>query len=427
MIDTLWVLFVIFFSLDLLVIAMRASLLNIRMPYLVTLREQAPEAVERTIERLERPRLRVSLRLAIALARFLLLGTMVWLYLAYVGQAPSLWGGMGLLVLATLAWMTVEFAVEGLILPRAERLALWFSSLAAGMDFVLSPVSSLLMLLLGSPTMLESRINAVTEDELKTWVEEGRTDGGLEQGERRMIYSIFQFGDTLAREIMVPRIDVQALEADTPVKEAMQALTETGHSRVPVYENAIDNVVGLLYAKDLLRAGLEGNNLSSIRTLLRPAYFVPEAKKVDELLREMQTRSVHIALVVDEYGGIAGLVTMEDIVEEIIGEIRDEYDGGEELLYQQVGPNEYIFQGRIDLDDFNEVMNSNLTKDVADTLGGFIYGQMGRVPVGGEQVEMDNLILKVEQVSGRRIRTVRAQTRPASPEPEETEKKDETE
>ena len=154
---------------------------------------------------------------------------------------------------------------------------------------------------------------------------------------------------------------------------------------MPVYEETIDNVIGLLYAKDLLRVQLqEGQKISSLRSLLRPAYFVPEAKKVDELLREMQARSVHMALVVDEYGGIAGLVTLEDIVEEIVGEIRDEYDQSEEQLFEKVSEDEYIFHGRIDLDDFNTVMGTNLSKEVADTLGGFIYSQIGRVPVGGE-------------------------------------------
>ena len=427
MIATLWILFGVLFILDLLLIAVRASLSNIRMPYLVTLREQDPQIVEQTIKRLERPRLRVSLRVGVVLCHFLLVGTAIWLFTICLGTPQEIWIVMGLIAVGALILMGVEFGMEGVILPKAEVLAPHFSILAVGFDFLLSPVSSLLMLLLGSPTMLESRINAVTEDELKTWVEKGQVDGGLEQGERRMIYSIFQFGDTLAREIMVPRIDVQALEVNTPLEEAIATMTQTGHSRVPVYETAVDNIVGLLYAKDLLRASTEGKKQPSIRDLLRPAYFVPEAKKVDELLREMQARSVHMAVVVDEYGGIAGLVTMEDIVEEIVGEIRDEYDGGEELLYQQAGPNEYIFQGRIDLDDFNEVMGSSLTKEVADTLGGFLYGQIGRVPVGGEQVEFDNLVLKVEQVSGRRIRMVRALTRPVPPESEETEKQDETE
>lgn len=425
---SLWALFAIFLLLYLLLVAIRASVQNIRIPYLVTMREKDSESVELTIARLGRPRLRVSLRVAIVLTRFLLLGVCAWLFIIYFGSPDSIWAGLGLLTLAALILLTVEFAIEGLVLPRAEVLSLRFSGLAVAFDILFSPASAILMALLGSPTMLENRMNAVTEDDLKSWVEEGQASGGLEQGERRMIYSIFQFGDTLAREIMVPRIDVQALEVNTPIQEAMQSLTNSGHSRVPVYETSVDNVVGLLYAKDLLRAGHEGRKFSSIRDLLRPAYFVPEAKKVDELLREMQARSVHMALIVDEYGGIAGLVTLEDIVEEIVGEIRDEYDASEELLFQQVGPEEFIFQGRIDLDDFNEIMHSNLTKDVADTLGGFIYGQIGRVPAGGEQVEFDNLILKVEQVSGRRIRTVRATIRASAvSDSEEHEKQNETE
>jgi CBS domain containing-hemolysin-like protein len=218
---------------------------------------------------------------------------------------------------------------------------------------------------------------------------------------------------------MVPRIDILALDADVVLDEAILALNQSGHSRVPVYEGSVDNVIGLLYAKDLLRARLEGQKIGSLRSLLRPAYFVPEAKKVDELLREMQSRSVHMALVVDEYGGIAGLVTLEDIVEEIVGEIRDEYDQSEEMLFEKVTDDEYIFHGRIDLDEFNSVMGSNLPKDMADTLGGYIYSQVGRVPVGGEQIDVGSLQLTVEQVSGRRIRRVRAVRRTTVPENEE--------
>ncbi|HEX7433564.1 MAG TPA: hemolysin family protein, partial [Anaerolineaceae bacterium] len=192
--------------------------------------------------------------------------------------------------------------------------------------------------------------------------------------------------------------------------DAVETLARSGHSRVPVYEETIDNVVGMLYAKDLLRSRRVENAPGGLRDLLRPAYFVPEAKKVDELLTEMQSRRVHLAVVVDEYGGVAGLVALEDIVEEIVGEIRDEYDQSEELLYQQITPDEYVFQGKIDLDDFNEVMGSHLTKEVADTLGGFIYGQIGRIPAIGEKIEIEEqgLKLTVDQVIGRRIRKVRA-------------------
>ncbi len=418
-IETLWVSVAILFALDLVLAAVRVSVLNARLPYLFTLREQYASAVDRTVNLLAKPRLRTSLRLSLLIVHFVLMGMVSWLYVSLVGGAPYFGVALLLLAIAAVILLAIEFALEGVILPRAEIWAIRFSGIAMTIDFLVSPLSSLLTLLLGSPSMLAHRLSPVTEDELKNWVEEDQPEGGLEQGERQMIYSIFHFGDTLSREIMIPRIDVLALEINTPVEEAIQSIIKSGHSRVPVFEETVDNVVGLLYAKDLLRVRLEGQSLSSLRSLLRPAYFVPEAKKVDELLREMQTRSLHMALVVDEYGGIAGLVTMEDIVEEIVGEIRDEYDQSEEQIYEKVSDKEYIFHGRIDLDDFNNVMDTHISKDVADTLGGFIYSQIGRVPVGGEQVEVENLLLTVEQVSGRRIRRVRAMSRSTIPEAEE--------
>ncbi len=408
MIGILWITFVILFALDLLLAALRASMLNTRMPALISLRDQSPEEVERTIALLGRPRFRISLGLAVVVFHYMLLGITIWLFLLYFHNAPQLAWALALLALAGFLLLVVEYALQGMVLPRAETWAIRFSGLARLIDILLAPLSSLLMLLLGSSTMLERRLSPVTEDELKSWVEEGQPESTLEQGERRMIYSIFHFGDTLAREIMVPRIDILALDVNTPLEEAIMALNKSGHSRVPVFEETIDNIIGLIYAKDLLRVHLEGHSPQALRSLLRPAYFVPEAKKVDELLREMQARSVHMALVVDEYGGIAGLVTLEDIVEEIVGEIRDEYDQSEEQLYEQVGPEEYLFHGRIGLDDFNGVMGAHLPTDAADTLGGFIYSQIGRVPVGGEQIQVENLNLTVEQVSGRRIRRVRA-------------------
>ncbi len=411
MIETLWIAILILVVLDLLLAAVRISVLNARLPYLLTLRERNPNGVDRMVLLLGKPRLRTSLRLSLSMVHFMLLGSVIWLYILLVENLPAFGGAMLLLALAAIILLALEFMLEGFILPKAEIWAVRFSSIAVTIDFILSPLSSLLTLLLGSPAMLEHRLNPVTEDELKNWVEEDRPEGSLEQGERQMIYSIFHFGDTLSREIMIPRIDVLALDVNTPLEDAIHSIIKSGHSRVPVYEETVDNIIGLLYAKDLLRVRLDGQSLSSLRSLLRPAYFIPEAKKVDELLREMQSRSYHMALVVDEYGGIAGLVTMEDIVEEIVGEIRDEYDQSEERIFEKISDNEYIFHGRIDLDAFNNVMSAHIPKDVADTLGGFIYSQIGRVPVGGEQIEVENLLLTVEMVSGRRIRRVRALVR----------------
>lgn len=427
MINTLWFAIIVLTILDLVLAVVRVSVLNARLPYLLTLRERFANGVDRMVLLLERPRLRTSLRLSLIMVHFLLLGSIIWLYLLLVGPPASFGMALLLLALVSVILLALEFALEGLILPKAETWALRFSSVAVTIDFFLSPLSSLLTLLLGSPAMLQHRLSPVTEDELKIWVEEDQPEGSLEQGERQMIYSIFHFGDTLSREIMVPRIDILAFEVGTPLEDAIHSIIKSGHSRVPVYEETVDNIIGLLYAKDLLRVRLDGQSLSSLRSLLRPAYFIPEAKKVDELLREMQSRSYHMALVVDEYGGIAGLVTMEDIVEEIVGEIRDEYDQSEERVFEKISDTEYFFHGRIDLDAFNNVMNAHIAKDVADTLGGFIYSQIGRVPVGGEQIEVDNLLLTVEQVSGRRIRRVRVLSRSTIPETEEKVNGDNTE
>jgi CBS domain containing-hemolysin-like protein len=224
-----------------------------------------------------------------------------------------------------------------------------------------------------------------------------------------MIFSIFKFGDTLVREIMVPRIDIFALDVETSLNEANLAVIDSGYSRVPLYKDSIDNVQGLLYVKDLLKAAQAGSQYKSLRELMRQPYLVPESKKLDELLAEMQGQRMHMAIVVDEYGGVAGLVTLEDLMEEIVGEIQDEYDLGEEQTHQKIGENEFVFHGRIPLAEFNEIMHSELSTENADTLGGYLFSHLGRLPKQGEQITQDDLQLTIEQITGRRIRRVRAQ------------------
>lgn len=404
-----WLLLAAALILDILVSAARSALVNARPANLMAYAEKQNAAVERTMALLQKPRLGVSLRAGTFLLHFLLAVTaLLALQQSYAPPAMPLSAFLILLAFLILV-LVLEVAVEGRILHDPERWALRFTWLGNLVNAILTPVAIPMLSLLRTGS---SRRNApaVTESDLRTWVEEGSpSQGSLEQGERKMIYSIFRFGETLAREIMVPRIDILALDVSTPLSEAVEAIAESGHSRIPIYEETVDNTIGLLFAKDLLRVERgPGALISSVRSLLRPVYYVPEAKKVDELLNEMQLRHVHMALVVDEYGGIAGLLTLEDILEEIIGEVQDEYDQAEEMLYQEVTPDEYIFQGRIDLGDFNDVMGSRLTKNSAETLGGYIYGEVGRVPVEGETVEVDGLLLTVEQVLGRRIRKVRA-------------------
>jgi CBS domain containing-hemolysin-like protein len=421
--------FLIALLLDWLLTAIRASLVHVRLPRLMDLRERNPQPVERTLKLLESTRLRIALRVSMVLLHFFLAVAAWQFFLDLTAALASIFLPLIILLALAVLVLVVEFAIEGGVRRSPEVWAVRLTSLGQLTDFLLWPLSSLMLLVLGPQSPSQHQLSNVTEDELKSWAEEDHEEGGLEQGERRMIYSIFQFGETLCREIMVPRIDVFALEVTESLPEAIEAATASGHSRVPVYAETIDNIVGILYAKDLLRLKqdpAQNNAPEPIRGLCRPAYFVPEAKKVDELLREMQVRRVHMAIVVDEYGGMAGIVTLEDIVEEIVGEIQDEYDVAEEKLYQQNNPDEYSFQGRINLDDFNEILGTHLAKDNADTLGGYIYGEIGKVPTGGEQLTVDDWTLTVEQVTGRRIRRVLAR-RVQPPVVEGQEKKDDVE
>ena len=405
----LWLLLAGLVCLDLFFAVVRTALVNTHVPRLVNLEGLEPRRLARTLKTLERSRLRATFRLMLGLTHFLSAAVTWWICYQLWGQAITLAGSLGILVLAMLLLFALEFLVERYPLRNPELWAIQLSSTALALDVLFTPISSLMVFLQGSATLAEHNIHSVTEDELKTWVETGQTEGGLEKDERRMIYSIFQFGDTLCREIMVPRIDVLALEVTTSINEAMDEMVRSGHSRVPVYDGSIDNVIGLLYAKDLLKMTKAQEQAPDIRKQLRPAYFVPESKKVDELLSEMQASGVHMAIVVDEYGGMAGLVTLEDIVEEIVGEIRDEYDEGEELAVQKITPDEYLFKGQVALDDVNEVLNSQLTAELSDSLGGFIYGQLGRVPLEGDTLQVDNWEFTVEEVRGRRILKIRAQ------------------
>jgi CBS domain containing-hemolysin-like protein len=236
----------------------------------------------------------------------------------------------------------------------------------------------------------------------------GQRGGTIEDEEKEMIYSVLQFGETLAREVMVPRPDVTAVEIDQPLEEALKKFIESGHSRVPVYEEEIDDIKGLLYAKDLLTLWHNGEQQATIRAIMRPAYFVPETKRADMLFKEMQERKVHLAVIVDEYGGTAGIVTIEDLVEEIVGDIKDEYDINEEAEYIQLGEKEYIVDGSMNLDDLNEMMDIDLPTDEADSIGGYIYSQLGRVPDVGETIEESehHVSMRIEAVENRRIRKV---------------------
>lgn len=230
-------------------------------------------------------------------------------------------------------------------------------------------------------------------------------NGFIEENGSRLMHSIVEFGDKKVREVMVPRIDVFALDVSTSCEEARIRISQVGHSRIPVYEGSIDNIAGVLYAKDLLKIEPEEFENTSIEKFLREAHFVPESKKIDDLLREFQHEKKHIAIVVDEYGGTSGIVTLEDILEEIVGEIRDEYDQ-EKPLIRRLSPEEYLVEGRINLDELSEETGISFSSEDVDTLGGYIYDILQKVPEEGEEIEYEGILFKIRKLQGQRITEV---------------------
>ncbi|MGH8998244.1 MAG: hemolysin family protein, partial [Acidimicrobiia bacterium] len=255
-----------------------------------------------------------------------------------------------------------------------------------------------------------------SEEEIRTLADVAAEEDVIEGEERRLIHSIFEFGDTVVREVMVPRPDMVGIEDDMSVEAAMEKAIEAGYSRLPVFHENHDNITGLVYLKDMVRAVGRGNGSpAALCDLIRTATFVPEQKRVAELLREMQTRKFHMAVVFDEHGGTAGLVTMEDLLEEIVGEIVDEYDV-EVPRIERLGGGALVVAGRTSIDEVSEVLGVDLPDTEWDTVGGLIFNLLGRVPEVGETVTFEGIEFRAEEVKDRRIVTVHIeppQTQPA--------------
>ena len=230
----------------------------------------------------------------------------------------------------------------------------------------------------------------------------------LDEREVRMIKGVVELDKTTAREIMLPRVDMVAVEYGIPLDELADEMVNSGHSRIPVYQDDLDNVKGIAYARDILGflSSDQRNNNVLTTEIIRQALFIPESKTLEELLNEFQERQVHIAIVVDEYGGVAGLVTIEDLLEEIVGEIRDEFDVGESEI-EPLGGNEFLLDARVGIDELNELMNVNVESDGFDTVGGFVYHRLGKLPSSGDLVEYDGLTIKVISTIGRRLKKLR--------------------
>ena len=323
-------------------------------------------------------------------------------------------GGAGAVAIA--AAMTLAIYVFGELIPRTFSVQHLDSAalLTAGPVYVigraLAPlgrglviISNLVMAPLPGRGLPKGPF--ATEEEIRNLLEVAEDEEEIEEEERELITSIFEFGDTVVREVMVPRPDMIAIRSEATLDEALGTIIEAGYSRVPIYEGDTDNITGVLYAKDLMKRIHEGKGDTRLVSLGRSPTFVPEQKKVAELLREMQEQRNHMAIVVDEYGGTAGLVTIEDLIEEIVGEIVDEYDK-EEPLVEPIDANTIRVDAKMPIDEVNELLDVELPHDEWDTVGGLVFGLTGRVPIVGEVVRYDSLEFKTERVTGRRVQKV---------------------
>ena len=333
-------------------------------------------------------------------------------------------GALALLVVTLLVSIVSivlgELIPKGFALANPDRIALAASGPISLFAKIVSPLVALLVLLtkaISKPFGIDpTRTPELSAAEIRLIVEQGSQQGVLEAEEEQMISAVMSLSDSKLHEVMVPRIDIVAIDQEATFDEAVEVVLKEGHSRTPLYRESVDHIVGILYAKDLLRLIAAGGPRPRLRDIMRPALFVPESQSVDDLLHELQRRKVHMAVVLDEYGGTAGLVTIEDLLEEIVGEIQDEFDE-EEPMKVEIGPGEVILDGRAAIDDLTELVEPALEledDEEYDTLGGFVYHRIGRVPVVGDAVVIEPFLITVIKVSGRRVGKVRVRWTPVN-------------
>ena len=339
------------------------------------------------------------------------------------------------LVIALASIVIGELVPKTLALNFPERLALFVARPISFLQALLFPIvwfvtrlSAILVRMLGGKEKPQG--GYLSTEELKMLVETGSEQGGIEEEEKEMIHGVIELGDKRVHEVMVPRIGIRAINVDDSLDEVLDMIVRAGHSRLPVFEESLDNIIGILYAKDLLpylKQNGRGNGEIDVRKIVRPAVYVPESKPVDDLLHEMQAAKRHIAIVVDEYGGTAGLVTMEDVVEEIVGEIQDEYDSEDPMVEDISTDTEiaYRLDGRVSMDDLRDLFDlsddDEPDEDAYDTIGGFVVHRVGRIPLPGAEIPFrDGVVIRVEAAEPRRVARVVA-SRPRREDERETE------
>lgn len=311
--------------------------------------------------------------------------------------------------------LTIVVLLGGEIIPKtwanlnSEKLALAYSSVIYALMKVMTPVIFIVDLLSNGILKLlhvdpNKKMDTITESELKTYVDVSHEDGQIESDEREMIYNIFEFSDTCVKDIMIPRTNMVTVNADESVNDLIKVFHESMYTRIPVYQEDKDSMIGFVNIKDLFIARISGQKNITLKSLLREAYYTYEYKKNADLLLEMREKSMNVAFVLNEYGSTVGMVTLEDLLEELVGEIRDEYDEDEKELIQKIDDRSYLIEGSMNLSDINDSIGTSLNSDDYDSIGGIIIGQLDRLPEDNESVVLaDGTTLQVKGIDQNRI------------------------
>ena len=416
--------------------AAEIAIVSVRRSRLRHLAEEERNSGAIRVERLlQQPaRFLATIQIAVTLAGFFASAvgavSLVVVMTSWLSSLPVPWiasnayGIAFVLVTLFISFVTLlfgELVPKNLAITNAEPVALRLARpvelvarVAAPLVWVLTACTNLVMRLTGNPT--GARVNPITEEEIMAMVASGEEEGVVEPTERKLIDEVFEFGDTLVEEVMVPRVDVRALPKEATLAQARQAVVETGHTRLPVYDGNLDNIIGVIHAKDLLSAlppqATPEEIDRPVTTIMRRAYHVPASKRTAELLPELQRQQLHMAVVVDEYGGTAGIVTLDNLLEEIVGPIRDEYDAREEPEIQQLAEGEVLAAGGADLEDVSAAVGADLETEGVDTIGGLVYARLGRIPNEGDRVELPDAVVEVVSMRGRRVLKARVTRKP---------------
>lgn len=326
----------------------------------------------------------------------------------------KLWGNTGVGIATGI--MTVLVLIFGEITPKslaaenAEKVALRVAKPIYALNLILTPLIKVLIFLtniflklLGGKST--NNLPSITEEELKSMVNVSQEEGVLEVEEKEMIYNVFEFGDSQIKDVMVPRTDMISVDVTSSYEDLITIFKSEQFSRIPIYEDSYDNIIGILYVKDLMFADVKKDNFD-VTDYMREPYFTYEFKNTSDLFAEMRKEKIHISIVLDEYGGTAGIVTIEDLIEEIVGEIEDEYDK-EEREIQKIKDNEYIVYGKTKISDVNEVFETDIQCRNFDSIGGFIIDTLGKIPEKGEEIKYENITMIIDETNKNRIEKIR--------------------